>query len=60
MIYDSLPLNLKNKFKEAMKLTIDYTRNISNFEHSKIPLEQQICLMQNSDNVKEKAMTNLK
>ena len=60
MIYDSLPWNLKNKFKEAMKLTIDYTRNISNFEHSKIPLEQQICLMRVSDNVKEKAMTKLK
>jgi ATP-dependent Lon protease len=60
MIYDSLPWNLKSKFKEAMKLTIDYTKNISNFDNNKIPLEQQICLMRVNDNVKEKAMNKLK
>ena len=60
MIYDSLPWSLKNKFKEAMKLTIDYTKNIANLENNKIPLEQQICLMRVNDNVKEKAMTKLK
>jgi hypothetical protein len=60
MIYDSLPWNLKHKFKEAMKLTIDYTKSIANFDNHKIPLEQQICLMRVDDNVKEKAMTKLK
>jgi len=60
IIYDSLPWKLKDNFKEAMKLTIDYTKNISNFDNNKIPLEQQICLMRVNDNVKEKAMNKLK
>lgn len=59
MIYDSLPWVLKKTFKEAMKLTIEYTRNITTIQSNKIPLEQQICLMRVNDNVKEKAMTKL-
>lgn len=59
MIYDSLPWVLKKTFKDAMKLTIHYTKNVSSVEHHKIPLEQQICLMRVNNNVKEKAMTKL-
>jgi len=47
-------------FKEAMKQTITYTNTLSNFDNSKIPLEQQICLMKAPDSVKEKAMNKLK
>lgn len=60
LLYDSLPWNVKKFFKDAMKQTIQYTNNLSNFDTNKIPLEQQICLIKASDNVKEKAMIKLK
>jgi ATP-dependent Lon protease len=60
LLFDSLPWKIKSFFKEAMKQTIDYTNNLSNFDNSKIPLEQQICLMKAPDSVKEKAMNKLK
>lgn len=59
-LYDSLPLSIKNKFKAAMKKTIEYTSSLSNIDSSKIPLEQQICLMNTNDTIKEKAMVKLK
>ena len=40
---------------DNMKTTIKYTKNLSNFDTNKIPIEQQICLMKASDTVKEKA-----
>ena len=43
-----------------MKQTIQYTNELCNFDNSKIPLEQQICLMKANDSVKEKAMLKLK
>jgi ATP-dependent Lon protease len=60
LLYDSLPLQCKNFFKNAMYKTIEYTTSLSNFDNNKIPLEQQICLMKVNDNVKEKAMQKLK
>ena len=60
LLFDSLPWKIKSFFKDAMKQTISYTNNLSNFDNSKIPLEQQICLMKASDNIKEKAMSKLK
>lgn len=60
LLYDSLPWNVKKFFKDAMKQTIKYTNNLSNFDNNKIPLEQQICLIKAGDNVKEKAMIKLK
>jgi len=59
-LFDSLPWNVKRYFKDAMKKTIQYTNNLSNFDNNKIPIEQQICLMKASDNIKEKAMIKLK
>ena len=59
-IYDSFPWAVKKFFKDAMKSTIQYTNDLSNFDCNKIPLEQQICLMKASDRVKEKAMVKLK
>ena len=53
--YNNLDLS---EMKE--KTTIKYTKNLSNFDTSKIPIEQQICLMKVNDNVKEKAMIKLK
>ena len=60
MIFDSFPYNVKTFFKNAMKKTIKYTNELSNFDMNKIPLEQQICLMNAPDSVKEKAMMKLK
>jgi hypothetical protein len=59
-LFDSLPWVVKQYFKNAMKKTIQYTNDLSNFEMNKIPLEQQICLLKTSDSVKEKAMMKLK
>ena len=60
ILFDSLPWSSKKYFKNAMKSTIQYTNNLANFDSSKIPLEQQICLMKASESVKEKAMNKLK
>ena len=60
LLYDSLPWNIKRFFKEAMKNTMNYTKEISDFETNKIPLEQQICLLKANNTVKEKAMIKLK
>ena len=60
ILYDSLPWEVKKYFKDAMKNTIKYTKEISNFETTNIPLEQQICLLKASNTVKEKAMIKLK
>ena len=59
-LFDSLPFSVKKYFRDAMKRTINYTNNLSNFDSAKIPLEQQICLMKADDSVKEKAMLKLK
>jgi ATP-dependent Lon protease len=60
LLYDSLPWNIKKCFRNAMKQTIQYTNNLYNFDNNKIPLEQQICLLKASENVKEKAVLKLK
>ena len=60
LIYDSLPWSIRKLFSVAMKTTMAYTKNLSSYDNSKIPLEQQICLMKADDGVKEKAMTKLK
>jgi ATP-dependent Lon protease len=60
LLFDSLPWKTKNFFKDAMNQTINYTNNLANFDSSKIPLEQQICLMKADDSIKEKAMNKLK
>ena len=60
ILYDSLPWNIKKSFRDAMKQTIQYTNNLSNFDNNKIPLEQQICLLKAEDSVKEKAILKLK
>ena len=60
ILFDSFPWNIKQSFKQAMKKTIQYTNELSNFDINKIPLEQQICLLKASDTVKEKAMMKLK
>lgn len=59
-IFDSFPHSIKNCFRLAMKKTVQYTTELSEFDTSKIPIEQQICLMNAPDAVKEKAFQKLK
>jgi ATP-dependent Lon protease len=60
ILFDSFPWSIKQIFKKAMKNTIHYTNELSNFDMNKIPLEQQICLLKTNNDVKEKAMLKLK
>ena len=60
ILFDSFPYKFKQLFKVAMKKTIQYTNELTNFDINKIPLEQQICLMKVPDSVKEKAIIKLK
>jgi ATP-dependent Lon protease len=60
ILFDSFPWSIKDSFREAMKKTIQYTNDLSNFDINKIPLEQQICLLKANEVVKEKAMIKLK
>lgn len=59
ILYDGLPWGVKKLFKDAMKNTVNYTNQLCRIDDKKIPLEQQICLLSTSDNVKEKAMQKL-
>ena len=60
ILFDSLPWYSKKYFSIAMDKTMNYTRSLSQFDTSKIPLEQQICLLKAPEAVKEKAMVKLK
>ena len=60
ILFDSFPWSIKQYFKDAMKKTVQYTNELTNFDSQKIPLEQQICLLKVPDSVKEKAMQKLK
>lgn len=60
VLYDSLPYDMKVMFRNAMKTTVNYTEEILYSREKKIPYEQQICLMNTDDSVKEKAMVKLK
>ena len=60
ILFDSFPWSIKQYFRDAMRKTVQYTNELSNFDSTKIPLEQQICLLNSDDIVKEKAMVRLK
>jgi len=60
VLLDSMPWSVRLAFKGAMNHTIEYTNKLNNFNSTKIPFEQQICLLKAPDEVKEKAMNKLK
>lgn len=61
MIYDSFPWKLKLYFKDTMKHTIKYTKDMMNkYDVNRVSLEQQIYVMKVPENVREKAMAKLK
>ena len=60
-LYESLPWIIKTKFRGAMKHTIEYTSKLLNYDiNQSLPLEQRICLMKTTENVKEKALSKVK
>jgi ATP-dependent Lon protease len=59
-LFDSFPWSIKQYFRDAMSMTVQYTADLSNFDMNKIPIEQQICLLKAPETVKEKAMIKLK
>jgi ATP-dependent Lon protease len=61
LIYDSFPWKIKMYFKETMKTTIKYTKDMmSKYDINRISLEQQIYVMKVPEQVKEKAIMKLK
>ena len=60
VLFNSLPWNVKQHFKDVMKQTVSYTNAVSKYEFGSMTLEQQICLLKASDAVKEKAMVKLR
>jgi endopeptidase La len=60
LLFDSLPFKLKQLFYNSMKNTITYARQLTSVDMNNIPIEQRICLLKTSENVKEKAMSKLK
>jgi ATP-dependent Lon protease len=61
LIYDSFPWKIKLYFKETMKNTIKYTKDMmSKYDINRISLEQQIYVMKVPEPVREKAIMKLK
>ena len=60
ILFNNFSWSLQKYFRHAMKNTIKYTNKLSNFDIHQIPLEQQICLLNTTDIIKEKAMLKLK
>ena len=60
ILFDSFPWKIKNEFKNAMTKTIQYTTELLNYDINKVALEQQICLLNAPEVVKEKAIVKLK
>ena len=60
ILFDSFPWSIQQYFRDAMKKTVQYTNSLTDYDVNKIPMEQQICLLNAPENVKEKAMNKLK
>ena len=61
MIYNSFSWKIKSYFKDAMNLTMRYSKDISTkYDTNRITLEQKVYMMKVPENVKEKAMVKLK
>lgn len=61
LIYESFPWRIKLYFKETMKNTIRYTKEmIHKYDVNRVSIEQQIYVMKAPENVKEKAIIKLK
>ena len=61
MLYDSLPWNIKQSFKNIVKTNIKQTQELfQKYETSKTSLEQQIYMLKVDETTKEKAVNKLK
>ncbi len=60
-IYDSFPWRIKMYFKDTMKNTLKFTKDMINkYDINRVTLEQQIYVMKVPEQVKEKAVAKLK
>lgn len=60
-LYDSLPWNIKQSFKNIVKTNIKQNQELfQKYETSKTTLEQQIYMLKVDENTKEKAVSKLK
>jgi ATP-dependent Lon protease len=61
ILYDSFPWRVKQYFKDTMKNTLKFTKDMTTkYDISRISLEQQIYVMKVPEQVREKAMVKLK
>ena len=61
LLYDSLPWNIKQSFKNIVKTNIKQNQELfQKYETSKTTLEQQIYMLKVDENTKEKAVSKLK
>jgi len=61
IIYNSFPWRVKQYFKDTMKNTLKFTKDMTTkYDISRISLEQQIYVMKVPEQVREKAMVKLK
>ena len=61
LIYDSFPWRTKQYFKDTMKHTLTFTKDMMNkYDINRVSLEQQIYVMKVPETVREKAMVKLK
>lgn len=59
-LMDSFTWKMQELFNNALVETVQYTNKVNKLDASKINVEQQICLMNTDDTVKEKAMVKLR
>ena len=59
-ILQSFTSKMNDLFNNSLVETIQYTGKLNKLDSTKVNLEQQICLMNVDDTVKEKAMVKLR
>jgi len=59
-LYESFPRSIQHFLTDAMTSAVKNINSFLKFDINKVPLEEQICLMNVNDTIKEKAMIKLR
>lgn len=59
-LYESFPRSIQHFLTSAMTNAVKNMNSLLKFDIAKVPLEEQICLMNVNDTIKEKAMVKLR
>jgi len=59
-LYESFPRSIQHFLTNAMTNAVKNINSLLKFDINKVPLEEQICLMNVNDTIKEKAMVKLR